>query len=115
MWIPPSGGIAFQNHYTPYGRETVEKTQMGVYFYPKGQEPKYILRTFGIFDFTIEIPPGAERHAEVASVELPKDAILYGLTPHAHHRGASASVSLRYPDGHEELEQVDISSRREAH
>ena len=103
VWIPPSGGIAFQNHYTPYGRETVEKTQMGVYFYPKGQEPKYILRTFGIFDFTIEIPPGAERHAEVASVELPKDAILYGLTPHAHHRGASASVSLRYPDGREEM------------
>ena len=36
-------------------------------------------------------------------MELPKDAILYGLTPHAHHRGASASVSLRYPDGHEEM------------
>lgn len=103
VWIPPSGGIAFQNHYTPYGRETVEKTQMGVYFYPKGKEPKYILRTFGIFDFTIDIPPGEERHAEVASVELPKDAILYGLTPHAHHRGASASVSLRYPDGREEM------------
>lgn len=103
VWIPPSGGIAFQNHYTPYGRETVEKTQMGVYFYPKGQEPKYVLRTFGIFDFTIAIPPGEQFHPEVASVELPKDAIIYGLTPHAHHRGGSASVSIRYPDGREDM------------
>ena len=103
VWIPPSGGIAFQNHYTPYGRETVEKTQMGVYFYPKGQEPKYVLRTFGIFDFTIAIPAGEQFHPEVASVELPKDAIIYGLTPHAHHRGGSANVSIRYPDGREDM------------
>lgn len=103
VWVPPSGGIAFQNHYTPYGRETVEKTQMGVYFYPKGQEPKYVLRTFGIFDFTIAIPAGEAFHPEVASVELPKDAIIYGLTPHAHHRGGSANVSIRYPDGREDM------------
>jgi len=102
-WVPPSGGIAFQNHYTPYGRETVEKTQMGLYFYPKGQEPKYVLRTFGIFDFTIEIPPGEEFHHEVASVTFPKDAVLYGITPHAHHRGGSTNVSLKYPDGREEM------------
>ncbi|WP_293902486.1 hypothetical protein [Phenylobacterium sp.] len=102
-WVPPSGGIAFQNHYTPYGRETVEKTQMGIYFYPKGKAPKYVLRTFGIFDFTIAIPPGEEFHPEVASVELPHAAILYGLTPHAHHRGGSVNVSVRYPDGHEQM------------
>jgi hypothetical protein len=100
-WMPPSGGIGFQNHYTPYGKETVEKTQMGIYFYPKGQEPKYVLRTFGIFDFSIDIPAGAEYHPEVASVTFPHDAILYGITPHAHHRGGSALVSVKYPDGHE--------------
>jgi hypothetical protein len=103
VWVPPSGGVAFQNHYTPYGRETVEKTQMGIYFYPKGQEPKYVLRTFGIFDFSIVIPPGEEFHPEIASIVLPKDAILYGLTPHAHHRGSSAQVSIRYPNGKEEM------------
>ena len=76
---------------------------MGIYFYPKGQEPKYVLRTFGIFDFTIAIPPGEEYHPEVASVPFPKDAILYGITPHAHKRGGSANVSIRYPDGREEM------------
>jgi hypothetical protein len=103
VWVPPSGGVAFQNHYTPYGRETTEQTQMGIYFYPKGQEPKYVLRTFGIFDFSIIIPPGEEWHREQAYVDIPHDAIIYGFTPHAHHRGSSASVTIRYPNGKEEL------------
>jgi mono/diheme cytochrome c family protein/peroxiredoxin len=102
-WVPPSGGIAFQNHYTPYGRETVEKTQMGLYFYPKGQEPKYVLRTFGIFDFSIVIPPGEEWHQESAYVDVPKEMVLYGLTPHAHHRGGSVNVTVRYPNGKEQM------------
>jgi peroxiredoxin len=102
VWVPPSGGIAFQNHYTPYGRETEEKTQMGLYFYPKGQEPKYVLRTFLIADFSIVIPPGEEYHPEMAYVTFPHDAVLYGITPHAHHRGGSARVSIIYPDGREE-------------
>jgi hypothetical protein len=103
VWVPPSGGVAFQNHYTPNGRETVEKTQMGIYFYPKGQEPKYILRTFLIADFSIHIPAGAEVHPEVASVTFPHDAVLYGITPHAHHRGSATSVTIRYPDGKERM------------
>ncbi|MFZ5719533.1 MAG: hypothetical protein ACOY5Y_08730 [Pseudomonadota bacterium] len=103
VWVPPSGGVAFQNHYTPYGRETVEETEMGIYFYPKGQEPKYVLRTFGIFDFSIVIPPGEAFHHEVAYVDVPKELILYGLTPHAHLRGGSANVSVKYPDGREEM------------
>jgi mono/diheme cytochrome c family protein len=101
VWVPPSGGVAFQNHYTPYGRPTTENTEMGLYFYKKGEEPKYVLRTFGIFDFTISIPPKEEFHPEIASIEFPKDAILYGLTPHAHHRGGSTSVAIRYPNGKE--------------
>ncbi len=103
VWVPASGGVGFQNHYTPYGRETTEKTQMGIYFYPKGEEPKYILRTFGIFDFSIEIPPNEEFHPETSYIEFPKDAILYGITPHAHRRGGSTQVSILYPNGKSEM------------
>ncbi|HEX3887667.1 MAG TPA: hypothetical protein VHW05_09235 [Phenylobacterium sp.] len=102
VWVPASGGVGFQNHYTPYGKATTEKTQMGIYFYPKGQEPKYVLRTFGIFDFSIEIPAGEEFHHETSYIEFPKDAILYGITPHAHVRGGSTLVSILYPNGKEE-------------
>ncbi|MFL5296885.1 MAG: hypothetical protein ACJ798_10940 [Phenylobacterium sp.] len=103
VWVPASGGVGFQNHYTPYGRETEEKTQMGLYFYPKGQEPKYVLRTFLIFDFSIEIPPGQEFHKETSYVVVPKDMILYGITPHAHVRGGSTQVSVIYPNGKQEM------------
>ena len=101
VWVPPSGGVAFQNHYTPYGKATTETTQMGLYWYKKGEEPKYVLRTFLIPDFSIEIPANTERHHEIAYIEFPHEAILYGLTPHAHHRGAATSVAIRYPDGKE--------------
>ena len=103
VWVPAAGGVGFQNHYTPYGKETTEQTQMGLYFYPKGQEPKYILRTFLIFDFSIEIPPGEEFHKETSYVEFPSDAILYGITPHAHVRGGSTQVSIIYPNGKTEM------------
>ena len=103
VWIPASGAIGFQTHYTPYGRETTEKTQLGLYFYKKGEEPKYVLRTMGIYNFAIVIPAREERHHESAYIGFPHDAILYGLTPHAHHRGAATSVSVIYPDGREEM------------
>jgi hypothetical protein len=103
LWVPASSGLAFQAHYTTYGKETVEKTKLGLYFYPKGEEPKFPRRTFGIFDFSIEIPAGEAEHKEVAYIEFPKDAVIYAFTPHSHKRGVAANVSIRYPDGKEEL------------
>jgi hypothetical protein len=103
IWIPAGSSVAFETHYTPYGKETVEKTKMGLYFYPKGEEPKYPMRVHGLYDFGITIPPGAEFHAEVAYADIPKDMLMYGLTPHAHVRGGSTQVSIIYPDGREEI------------
>jgi len=103
IWIPAGSSIAFETHYTPYGKETTEKTKMGLYFYPKGQEPKYPMRVHGLYDFGITIPPGVEFHPEVAYTDIPKDMLLYGLTPHAHVRGGSTQVSVIFPDGREEV------------
>jgi hypothetical protein len=103
LWVPAGSGLAFQAHYTTYGKATVENTKLGLYFYPKGEEPKYPRRTFGIFDFSIEIPAGDGDHKEVAYIEFPKDAVVYAFTPHSHKRGVSANVSIRYPNGKEEL------------
>jgi hypothetical protein len=103
LWVPAGSGLAFQAHYTTYGKATTENTKLGLYFYPKGEEPKYPRRTFGIFDFSIEIPAGDGDHKEVAYIEIPKDAVIYAFTPHSHKRGVSANVSIRYPNGKEEL------------
>ena len=103
LWVPAGSGLAFQAHYTTYGKETVENSKLGLYFFPKGQEPKYPRRTFGIFDFSIEIPAGEREHKEVAYIEVPKDMVLYAFTPHSHKRGVSYNVSIRYPDGKEDM------------
>ena len=103
VWTPPGSQISFQNHYTPYGRESDLNIQFGIYFYPKGQEPKYPLRTYGLQDYGITIPAGAEFHAEHAYADVPKDMLLFGLTPHAHMRGGSTRVTIKYPDGREQL------------
>jgi hypothetical protein len=97
VWVPANSKIAAQTHYTPYGRPTTEATKVGLYFYPKGQEPKYPLRTLGVYGTGITIPAGAEFHPETAYVDIPKDMIVYGLTAHAHVRGGSTQVAIRYP------------------
>ncbi len=103
VWVPANADIHMQTHYTPYGKPTTEATQLGLYFYPKGQEPKYPMRTYGVYGTGITIPAGEEFHPEVAYADIPKDMLVYGLTAHAHVRGGSTSVSILYPDGHEEM------------
>ncbi|WP_293372884.1 redoxin domain-containing protein [Phenylobacterium sp.] len=103
VWVPANSIIAMQTHYTPYGKPTTEATKLGLYFYPKGQEPKYPMRTYGVYGTGITIPAGEEYHQELAYADVPKDMLVYGLTAHAHVRGESTQVYIRYPDGHEEI------------
>lgn len=102
-FIPAHSALSLQQHYQPYGKESNVKTQIGFYFYPAGEEPKYVSRAYGILDVNIEIPAGDAHHQEIAYVAFPKEALLLGLTPHAHARGASTKVSIQYPDGKEQV------------
>ena len=100
-YIPAGGAIGFQNHYTPFGKEVEDKTQIGLYFYK--EQPKMVMRTMTIIDPTIRIAANTERHREHAYLSFPKDAVLYGLFLHAHYRGSGVQVVMRKPDGKEEI------------
>jgi hypothetical protein len=84
-------------HYTPYGKETVDSSQIGVYF--RRDPPKYIMRQVVVMDPTIDIPANTPRHKEMAYVEFPKDALLYDAFVHAHYRAYSSDLWIQYPDG----------------
>lgn len=99
-YIPPGGAIGFQMHYTTYGKAVTDKTQIGLYFYD--EPPELIARGSVVIDFSIDIPPDTARHPEVSYLQFPKDAVLYGAFPHAHYRGQSSTLVIRYPDGREE-------------
>ncbi|MET0274005.1 MAG: hypothetical protein ABW360_13550, partial [Phenylobacterium sp.] len=100
-FLPAGGAVGYQMHYTPYGKETVDKSQIGVYF--RKDAPKYLMRSVVVIDPTIEIAPNSGRHKEVAYVEFPKDALLYSAFPHAHYRAYSNDLWIEYPDGKKKL------------
>jgi mono/diheme cytochrome c family protein len=100
-YLPAGGAIGYQMHYTPYGKETVDNSEIGVYF--RKDMPKYVMRSVVVIDPTIEIQPNSGRHREVAYVEFPNDALLYSAFPHAHYRAYSSDLWLQTPDGKQKL------------
>jgi len=101
-WVAPGQKFQFQMHYTPYGRETVEKTKVGLYFYPKDTPPEIMRRSAVIANAGIEIPPNTPRHEEIAYITFPENATLYSVFPHAHYRGESMQVSVLAPGSDKE-------------
>ena len=102
-YVPPGGAIGFQMHYTPFGKAATDASQIGLYFYKDNEKPKLMMRETVIVDNTIKLPPRDGAHEEVAYLDFPKEALLYAAFPHAHYRGASTSLTVRYPDGTEKL------------
>jgi mono/diheme cytochrome c family protein len=98
-YLPPGGAIGIQAHYTPYGKETTDKSLLGLYFYKDGEKPDLRMRNSVIVDNTITIPAGEGRHKETSYLEFPKDAVLYSAFPHAHYRGYASDLWIEYPDG----------------
>ena len=100
-YLPAGGAIGFQAHYTPFGKEETDKSQIALYFYDKA--PNLIMHSVVVIDNTISIPANDGHHQEVAYVEFPHDALLYSAFPHAHYRAYSSDLWIRYPDGKEKL------------
>jgi mono/diheme cytochrome c family protein len=99
--VGANGQFVFQMHYTPNGKAQTDKTQVGIYY--AKEPPNNILRQLGIADFSIEIPAGEARHHERGYVEFPADVMLYAVRPHAHSRAYASRLTIRYPDGREEI------------
>ena len=100
-YIPPGGAIGFQAHYTPFGKEATDHSQIALYFYDK--KSRLVMHNVAIADLTISIPPNDGAHQEIAYLKFLKDALLYSAFPHAHYRGAASYLSIRYADGTEKL------------
>jgi peroxiredoxin len=101
-WVAPGQKFQFQMHYTPYGRETVEKTKVGLYFYPEGSPPEIMRRSAVIANAGLVIPPNTPRHEEVAYITFPEKATLFSVFPHAHYRGDSMAISILPPGSDKE-------------
>jgi len=102
-WIPPGGAIGMQTHYTPFGKETTDRTQIALYFYKDNEKPDLVMHNSVIVNNAIVIPANDPHHQETGYLTFPHDALLYSAFPHAHYRGAMSDLWIRYPDGQEKL------------
>ncbi len=103
----PGSRIWWELHLHAVGEELTAQTQLAIYFYPKGQEPKdrtYLLSfTAGSYvggehEQTLDIPPNTVTETQGFHV-LRHAAKLENFQPHMHLRGKAMAMEAILPDG----------------
>jgi peroxiredoxin len=88
-------------HYTTNGRETVDESEIGLWFYPEGEIPAERMsgRCACIFPNTwTNIPSNDPAFEQTATITIGKDANIYSYLPHMHFRGKYMRFYADYPD-----------------
>ena len=99
MFVPKGSAVQMSLHYTTFGKETVDKTQLGLYFADEKPEFQYSTYSLSHGGRNIVIPPGIAEHKMSASHVFEDEIMLHGLRPHMHYRGKHMRMSVVYPDG----------------
>ena len=100
VYIAPGGEFTFQLHYTPVGRETVDRSKIGLYFHK--EKPQNFYRQDVVINPMINIPANTARHQEVSYYEFDRPAEIHDLVPHSHYRGVASKFEIVHADGRKE-------------
>ena len=104
--LVPGEKISWDQHVHAVGEEITGGTELGVWFYPKGQEPKHrsYLTPFSGIDPSkrLDIPPNSITGSEGFSV-LRDNALITNFQPHFHLRGKSMQVEAILPTGQRQV------------
>jgi hypothetical protein len=101
----PGSTIQFEVHLHAVGEEISDSVELGVYFYPKGQEPKYrqvlgaLMASNGL---VLDLPPNAVTVSQNFSV-MKMAGRVENFQPHMHLRGKAMSMEAILPDGTTEM------------
>lgn len=98
--IKAGSKLRFQVHYTPNGKESVDRSVLGLKF--AAAAPKFRAFATSAMQPRIKIPPGDPNYESHALFTFPEDATLLDLTPHMHLRGKAFKYTITYPDGKSE-------------
>jgi hypothetical protein len=106
----PGSKITWEMHYHAVGEEVTGHTELAVWFYPKGQEPKHreVLALFNTFSGanpggrSLDLPPNQVTTTE-SFVTLRENARIENFQAHMHLRGKGMSMEAIYPDGRREF------------
>jgi mono/diheme cytochrome c family protein len=98
--LPKGSSLVFQMHYTTTGKETTDRTKMGLIF--SKEPPKMPLSGTALVNGGLHIPAGAPDHRVDAEMTINRDLLLFSMTPHTHVRGKKWYYEVIYPDGRKE-------------
>ena len=99
----PGAKVVFEIHYHAIGEPITDSVEMGIYFYPRGQEPKY-RQTLGLFGSiaggsgNIDIAPNSTFVSQ-AFHTLRQAGRVENFQPHMHLRGKAMSLEAILPSG----------------
>lgn len=94
--------LVFQMHYTATtGKPETDQTELGLYL--AAGTPARELRTAAAYDTAFAIPPNTADQPASASFVMPRDGMVYELSPHMHYRGKAFRFDAVYPDGRREV------------
>ena len=100
--ILPGERISWDQHLHAVGEEVTTGSEIGIWLYPKGQEPKkrsYLIAFTGLRQREyLDIPPNTMSHTEGFTV-LKQNTLITNFQPHFHLRGKAMQVEAILPDG----------------
>jgi hypothetical protein len=103
----PGSKIIFEVHYHAVGEEITDQVELGIYFYPKGQEPKY-RQTLGLIQSVaggsgnIDIPPNST-FVSAGTMVLRAAGRVENFQPHMHLRGKAMMMEAILPTGQTQI------------
>ena len=97
MRIPAGSSLVFQMHYTTNGKQTTDRTKMGLVF--AKTPPQIALTGTALINGGLHIPAGAADHRVEADMTFNREVVLYSMTPHTHVRGKRWKYDVIFPDG----------------
>ncbi|MGE3957036.1 MAG: cytochrome c [Vicinamibacterales bacterium] len=101
--ILPGEKISWDQHIHAAGEEVTSSSELGIWLYPKGQEPtkrSYLVGFTGLKNGTegLDIPPNSVAYTEGFNV-LKENTIITNFQPHFHLRGKAMQVEAILPNG----------------
>jgi hypothetical protein len=99
----PGSKIIFEMHYHSVGEQITDHVELGIYFYPKGQEPKYrqtlaALQSVAGGSRNIDIPPNSTFVSQ-NFIPMRQAGRVESYQPHMHLRGKAMSMEAILPNG----------------
>jgi hypothetical protein len=99
----PGSKIVFEMHYHSVGEQITDHVELGIYFYPQGQEPKYrqslaALQSVAGGSRNIDIPPNSTFVSQ-NFIPMRRAGRVESFQPHMHLRGKAMSMEAILPTG----------------